>query len=110
MTPNPPTLNPAWTSSTRKATRIAQDDQNESFLASRGITPDDPLYRLTARQRMAVQLLATGEPTAQSAERMGILLVSYKELLREAFAAMGLDGDWSAKCARAGFLVGRRGR
>lgn len=93
---------------TRKAARIAQDDQNEAFLASRGIVVDDPLYRLTTRQRMAVQLLAAGDGVSESAARMGITSGTFRSLLNDAFAAMGLDGDWPSNCARAGFLLGRR--
>jgi hypothetical protein len=103
-------IHPAWRTESRKATRIAQDDQNEAFLSLRGIVVDDPLFRLTSRQRMAVQLLAAGESMADGAARMGILPISFKELLKDAFAAMNLDGDWASKCARAGWIVGRGGR
>lgn len=102
------TLHPAWRAETRKVARIAQDDQNESFLLSRGIVIDDPLSRLTTRQRMAVHLLAAGAPMDDCATRMGILPVSYRALLVDAFAAMGLVGDWASNCSRAGFFVGRR--
>lgn len=102
------TPHPAWHAETRKATRIAQDDQNEAYLVSRGIVVDDPLSRITVRQRMAVHLLAAGEPMEDCAARMGIRPVSFRALLVEAFAAMELSGDWASNCCRAGFLVGRR--